>query len=183
MPLRKAPQVTGAGASLVPCPAALDLSQALAAWVMMLVVTHEVGAAASSRRTNVRWSPWCTCASMAPSPGSPPASASRRAQATLPDPWAGTLAGGLRRDAASAEGPLVLVVVVAVVGEQPPWSVTWPAHQATDAGYRVQQGHRLGDVMTVSAGQRHRKRGVPYRPVSMVPAAPAAAADRRRRPV
>lgn len=90
------------------------------------------------------------------------------------------LACDLRRDAANAEEPPVFVVVVAAVGEQPPWSVTWPARQATDAGYRVEQGHELGDVVTVSAGHRHRKGGSVRVGDHMVLAAPAAAVDRRR---
>ena len=95
-------------------------------------------------------------------------------------PVGGALAGDLRRDATGAEEATVLVVVVAAVGEQTPWSVTGPAYQAADAGYRVQQGHELGDVVTVSAGQRHRKgRSVPVGD-HMVLAAPAAAVDRRR---
>jgi hypothetical protein len=69
-------------------------------------------------------------------------------------PVGGALASDLRSDATSAEEASVLVVVVAAVGEQPPWSVTGPAHQSVDAGYRVQQGHELGDVVTVAAGER-----------------------------
>ncbi len=92
----------------------------------------------------------------------------------------GALAGDLRRDAASAEESSVLVVVVTAVGEQPPHPVTRPTHQAADAGDRVQQGYELGDVVTVSAGQRYRKRcSVPVGD-QVVLAAQAAAVDRRR---
>ena len=41
-----------------------------------------VTAAASSRRTSVRWSAWCTCASTTPSPSRPPTSASPSAPPT-----------------------------------------------------------------------------------------------------
>ncbi len=40
----------------------------LVEWVAMLIVTARVTVAASSRRTNARSSPWCTCASTTPSP-------------------------------------------------------------------------------------------------------------------
>ena len=52
----------------------------------------------------------------------------------------GALAGDLRRDPMSAEEATGLVVVVASVGEQPPWPVTGPAHQAADTGTASSRG-------------------------------------------
>ncbi len=36
----------------------------------------------------------------------------------------------------------------------------WPAHGAAVAGYRIQHGQEVGDVVTVSAGQWHCERCV-----------------------
>lgn len=66
----------------------------------------------------------------------------------------GAFTGDLRCDAAGPEEAAVRVVVVTAVGEQPARPVTWPSADPADAGYRVQQGLQLHDVVTVSAGQR-----------------------------
>lgn len=71
----------------------------------------------------------------------------------------GAAAGDLGCDPASPDETAVFVVVVAAVGEQSPGPVAWPAAQAADAGYGVQQRHELGDVVAVSAGQRDGERG------------------------
>lgn len=59
--------------------------------------------------------------------------------------------GDLRRDATGPQETAVLVV--AAVGEQPARPVTWPSSDPADVGYRVEQRHQLGDIVTVSAGQ------------------------------
>lgn len=61
--------------------------------------------------------------------------------------------GELGCDAASPEKAAVLVVVVTAVGEQPSWPVPGSTADTADAGYRIEQGHQLGDVVAVPAGQ------------------------------
>ncbi|KUN57832.1 hypothetical protein AQJ46_45750 [Streptomyces canus] len=52
----------------------------------------------------------------------------------------GAFPGELPCDAAGLEKPTVLVVVVAAVGEQPAWSVTWPPSNPADAGIASSRG-------------------------------------------
>ena len=61
-------------------------------------------------------------------------------------------------DAALAQEPAVLVVVVAAVGEEHVGSSARPADDSRDRWDLVQQGQELGDVVAVSAGQRHGER-------------------------
>ena len=67
-------------------------------------------------------------------------------------------AGDARGDAAGAELAAVLVVVVAAVGEQLPWSTSGSAASAPDRRDRVDQRDQLGDVVAVASGQGDRQR-------------------------
>jgi len=71
----------------------------------------------------------------------------------------GALAGDLGWDAPGSQEATVGVVAVAAVGEQAPGPVTGPSWGAAEVRYRVEQGHELDDVGTVSAGQGHGRRG------------------------
>ena len=65
-------------------------------------------------------------------------------------------------DAAFPQQVAVLVVVVAPVGEEPFGSVAGTSAYPSDAGYRVQQGDQLCDVVPVPP-VRETARGVPWR--------------------
>jgi len=81
-------------------------------------------------------------------------------------------------DSACPQEPAVLVVVVAAVGEE---HVGSPARSADDSGHcrdLVQQWQKLGDVVAVSAGQRHRERDPLAVGEDVVFAARACAVDR-----
>ncbi len=91
--------------------------------------------------------------------------------------WLATL-GDRGPGAALAQEPSVLVVVVAAVGEE---HVGPSARPADDSGHcrdLVQQGQQLGDVVAVSAGQRHRERDPLAVGEDVVFAARACAIDR-----
>lgn len=97
-----------------------------------------------------------------------------------PGAMGGAFASELRCDAAGPQKSAVLVVVVAAVGEQTAWPVTWPTAQPADAGYRVQQGHQLSDVVTIPAGQRDGQRSAMPVDDQVVLAAGPGPVDRRR---
>lgn len=61
-------------------------------------------------------------------------------------------------DAALPEEPAVLVVVVAAVGDQRPWSPSRTANAAADGWHAVEQFEQLRDVVAVAAGERPGKR-------------------------
>lgn len=65
--------------------------------------------------------------------------------------------GDHRFDAPGPDQAAVFVVVVAPVGQQRVWSSPGPADQADGRDLR-EQGHQLGDIVAVSAGQRHGER-------------------------
>lgn len=92
----------------------------------------------------------------------------------------GTASGDLGGDSSRSDEAPVLVEVVAAVGEQAPGAMTWSAAQAMDVGNRVQEWHELGDVVTVSAGQRDGERGSLPVDDDVVLAAGPGAIDRRR---
>lgn len=64
-------------------------------------------------------------------------------------------AGDDRFNALRPDQTAVLVVVVATVAEEDVWPPTWSSDESRDGGNLRQEGHQLGDVVTVSAGQRH----------------------------
>ena len=81
-------------------------------------------------------------------------------------------------DPALPKEPSVLVVIVAAVGEE---HVGPSARPADDSGHcrdLVQQRQQLGDVVAVSAGQRHRERDALAVGDDVVFAARACAVDR-----
>lgn len=100
--------------------------------------------------------------------------------ADLAEPGAmyGTSAGDHRCDPLPAKQVSVLVVVVSSVGEQPAGSIPRPTTTASNARDRLDERHHLCDVVTVSAGQRHRQWGAVPVDDHMVLAAGAAAIDR-----
>lgn len=61
----------------------------------------------------------------------------------------------LRRDPVPVQQSAVLVVVVATVGEQPARATPRSASSAADVGDRLDERQELGDVVPVSASQRH----------------------------
>lgn len=61
-------------------------------------------------------------------------------------------------DALRPDQAAVLVVVIAAVPKQDVRPSTWPSHEPWDRRDLGEQGHQLGDVVTVSAGQGHRER-------------------------
>jgi hypothetical protein len=63
-------------------------------------------------------------------------------------------AGDLGGDAALAEQPAVLVVVVAAVGGDPAGTLSWPPDLAAYRRHPVEERDQLGDVVAVAAGQR-----------------------------
>jgi len=90
----------------------------------------------------------------------------------------GTAAGDHRCDSFPAKQVPVLVVVVSSIGEQPAGPIPRPAPTASNTWDRLDERHQLGDVVAVSAGQRHRKRGSVPVDDHMVLAAGATAVDR-----
>ncbi|GAX56151.1 hypothetical protein SO3561_07718 [Streptomyces olivochromogenes] len=70
-----------------------------------------------------------------------------------PEPWA-VLLRAIFGVMAGPEKSAGLVVVVAAVGIQPARPVTRTTPDSANARYRVQQRYQLGDIMTISAGQR-----------------------------
>ena len=60
-------------------------------------------------------------------------------------------------DAAGAQQPAVLDVVVAAVGDQPIWPVAGPAGHALNVRDRVEERQHLRDVIAVGAGRRPRQ--------------------------
>jgi hypothetical protein len=92
----------------------------------------------------------------------------------------GTAAGNGRHDAADADLIAVAVVVVATVDEEGVGLAAGVPDAASDRRGRVQQGHELGDVIAVAAGEDDRERGaVPIGDQVVLRACPAAV-DRRR---
>jgi hypothetical protein len=73
----------------------------------------------------------------------------------------GAAAGDAWGDAAGAQQPPVLVVVVATVGEQLPRLASRPAASAADRRDGIQERDELGDVVAVAGGQRDRQRVPP----------------------
>lgn len=61
-------------------------------------------------------------------------------------------------DAALPQQAPVLVMVAASVGEEHVRPSAWPPDDAGHRGDLVHEGQELGDVVAVSAGQRHRER-------------------------
>jgi hypothetical protein len=72
-------------------------------------------------------------------------------------PQAGAVFGLLARDsgldAAFADEPTVVGVVVAAVAHERPGAPARPAHATAHGRDRVEQGRQLGDVVAVTAGQ------------------------------
>ncbi len=89
-------------------------------------------------------------------------------------------AGDPRCDAAGAQHPPVLVVVVAAVGEQFPRSPTGSAASAADRWHGVDQRDHLGDVIAVAPGQGDRKGDAAGVADQVVLGARAPAVDRGR---
>ena len=81
-------------------------------------------------------------------------------------------------DAALPEQAAVLVVVVAAVGEECVGSVSGPADDAGNGRDLVEQRQELGDVVAVSAGQRHCERDALGIGEDVVLAARSCAVDR-----
>ena len=50
------------------------------------------------------------------------------------------------------------VVIVGAVAEQPLGALSGPADAALDRPDRIDEGHQLGDVVALAAGDRHRQR-------------------------
>ena len=71
-----------------------------------------------------------------------------------PEPWPVPRRGDDRLDAPGPDQPAVLVVVVGAVGEHLHRPLPGPAAPAADRRDRLDQGHQLGDVVPVAAGQR-----------------------------
>ncbi|GGR65134.1 hypothetical protein GCM10010251_97050 [Streptomyces aurantiogriseus] len=67
--------------------------------------------------------------------------------------------GDHRLDAALPQLAAVLVEVVVPVGVQSPGPTAGPPSQAPDRWDRVQQRQKLGDVVSVAAGERGGQRG------------------------
>src|ERR1017187_4713118 len=63
-----------------------------------------------------------------------------------------------RGDPRRPDLPAVLVMVITAVGVDPPRALAGPAAAAADRRGRADQGHELGDVVAVAAGQRDRQR-------------------------
>jgi len=66
----------------------------------------------------------------------------------------GLAARDQRLDAALPDEPAVLVVVVAAVGDQRPWSASRPADSAADGRHPVEQLEQLADVVAIAAAER-----------------------------
>jgi hypothetical protein len=91
-----------------------------------------------------------------------------------------TTPGDDRLDPGGSDLRAVLVVVIAAVGVERVRAAAWPSASAPYGRDRLDQGHELGDVVTVSAGQRHRQRDtVPFGD-QMVLGAGAGTVDRTR---
>jgi hypothetical protein len=75
---------------------------------------------------------------------------------------AGAVLGLAPRDdrlhASLPDEPPVLIVVVAAVGDQRPWSASWTTDPAADGRHPVEQIEQLRDVVAVAAGERPRER-------------------------
>lgn len=69
----------------------------------------------------------------------------------------GAAAGNDWCDAASADQPAVLVVVVAAVGVEPSGTAPGAADPATDDGQGIQQRDELGDVVAVATSEYDRQ--------------------------
>src|SRR2546429_220151 len=67
-------------------------------------------------------------------------------------------AGDHRGDALAADLPAVLVVIVAAVGVEGIRALPGPSAAAADWRDGLEQGHELGDVVAVAAGQGDRQR-------------------------
>lgn len=78
---------------------------------------------------------------------------------TQPGAVPGAPAGDRRDDAAGADLVAVDVVVVAAVGEEGVGLAAAVADSAADRWDCVEQGHQLGDVVAVAAGQQDGERG------------------------
>lgn len=81
-------------------------------------------------------------------------------------------------DALSPDQAAVFVVVVAAVTEEDVGPSTWPSHESRDRRDLGEQRHQLGDVVAVSAGQRHRERDALAVDEDVVLAARPCAVDR-----
>lgn len=65
----------------------------------------------------------------------------------------GQAASDQRFDAALPDEPAVLVVVVATIGDQGAWTLSWPTGTAAHRRHAIEQLKQLGDVVTVGGGQ------------------------------
>jgi hypothetical protein len=92
----------------------------------------------------------------------------------------GAPAGDDRSDAAPAHQAAVLVVVVGAVAEHLYGAPSGPAEAATERAHRVDQGHQLGDIVAVAAGERHRQRDPRGLDQQVVLGAQTGAIDRAR---
>jgi hypothetical protein len=72
----------------------------------------------------------------------------------------GAVSGVLRCDPASPEWVVVLVEVVAAVGEEPGWRVMWPPAQILEVGIASSGGVGWATSREVSTGQREGQGGV-----------------------
>ena len=80
------------------------------------------------------------------------------ADAAKPGAVLGLAAGDERGDAALADEPTVLLVVVAAVGDEPVGTPAWPADGTPYGWHLVEQRDQLGDVVAVTAGHREGER-------------------------
>jgi hypothetical protein len=85
-----------------------------------------------------------------------------------------------RLDASLPDEPPVLIVVVAAVGDQRPWSASWATDPAADGRHSVEQLEQLRDVVAVAAGERPRERDTAAVYEQVVLAAATAPVDRAR---
>ncbi len=88
--------------------------------------------------------------------------------------------GDHRFDALRPDEAAVLVVVVAAIAEQGVRAPSRASGQARDRRNFREQGHQLGDVVAVAAGQRHRERDALPVGQDVVFAAWTCTADRAR---
>lgn len=106
----------------------------------------------------------------------------------LDDPPSGAEAGAVgdaasgddRGDALGSQVPAVAVVVVAAVGVEPLRSLSGSTADASDRWDLVDQGHQLGDVVAVAAGQADGEGDSARAGDDVVFRARAAAVDRAR---
>ena len=65
-------------------------------------------------------------------------------------------------------------MVVAAVGDQRPWTMSWTADTAADGRYSLEQLEQLRDVVAVAAGERQGERDAAVYEQVVLAARPAA---------